>query len=150
MSRGGLQYVRGRSKGQQKKQNEQECPQRLKILEFHFVNRDEFLSRSRCVTSLSPSLPLSLSPPPSPPHAHLTCEVPFPPRRSGEYRKGLIPRKSGSVIGADWQRSGPSCVLLKRVPQGQTEIGGIVPRRSVRKYKALSVTVYSKHQTPWG
>ena len=36
------------------------------------------------------------------------------------------PRKSGSVIGADRQRFGPSCVLLKRVPQGRTESGGIV------------------------
>jgi hypothetical protein len=36
------------------------------------------------------------------------------------------PRKSGSLIGADRQRSGPSCVLLKRVLQGQTESGGIV------------------------
>ena len=36
------------------------------------------------------------------------------------------PRKSGSVIGADRQRFGPSCVLLKRVPQSRTESGGIV------------------------
>ena len=36
------------------------------------------------------------------------------------------PRKSGSVIGADRQRSGPSCVLLKRMPQGRTVSGGIV------------------------
>ena len=36
------------------------------------------------------------------------------------------PRKSGSLIGADRQRFGPSCVLLKRVPQGRTESGGIV------------------------
>ena len=36
------------------------------------------------------------------------------------------PRESGSVIRADRQRSGPSCVLLKGVPQGQTESGGIV------------------------
>ena len=36
------------------------------------------------------------------------------------------PRKSGSVIGADRQWFGPSCVLLKRVPQGRTESGGIV------------------------
>jgi hypothetical protein len=35
------------------------------------------------------------------------------------------PRKSGSVIGADRQRSCPSCVLLQRVPQGRTESGGI-------------------------
>jgi len=36
------------------------------------------------------------------------------------------PRKSGSVIWADRQRSVPSCVLLKRMPQGRTESGGIV------------------------
>ncbi len=36
------------------------------------------------------------------------------------------PRKSGSLIGADRQRFGPSRVLLKRVPQGRTESGGIV------------------------
>jgi hypothetical protein len=35
------------------------------------------------------------------------------------------PRESGSVIGADRRRSGPSCVLPKGVPQGQTESGGI-------------------------
>jgi len=39
---------------------------------------------------------------------------------------GSNPRKSGLVIGADRQRFGPSCVLLKRVPQGRTESGGIV------------------------
>ena len=27
------------------------------------------------------------------PVSHPTCEVPFPPRRSGEYRKGLIPAR---------------------------------------------------------
>jgi hypothetical protein len=37
-----------------------------------------------------------------------------------------IPRESGSVIGADRRRSGPSCVLPKGVPQGQTESRGIV------------------------
>ena len=36
------------------------------------------------------------------------------------------PRQSGSVIGADRRRSGPSCVLPKGVPQGQLESGGIV------------------------
>ena len=36
------------------------------------------------------------------------------------------PSSSGPVIEADPQRSCPSCVLLKRVPQGQTESGGIV------------------------
>jgi hypothetical protein len=65
------------------------------------------------------------------PVSHPTCEVPFPPIRSGPpvVPGGLWipnPRKSGSVIGADRQRFGPSCVLLKRVPQGRTESGGIV------------------------
>jgi hypothetical protein len=36
------------------------------------------------------------------------------------------PPKSRSVIGADLQRFGPSCVLLKRVLQGRTESAGIV------------------------
>ena len=114
-----------------------------------------------CNPSLPPSRARALSLPPSlllsggvrfpyffpldgrSPVSHPTCEVPFPPRRSGEYRKGMIParplyqgvcdqfetpnpRKSGSVIWADRQRFGPSCVLLKRVPQGRTESGGIV------------------------
>ena len=38
----------------------------------------------------------------------------------------LIVINSLSLIGADRQRFGPSCVLLKRVPQGRTESGGIV------------------------
>jgi len=74
------------------------------------------------------------------PVSHHTCNVPFPPRRSGEYRKGMIParllyqgvwgfgipnpRESGSAIREDCRRSGPSCVLPKGVPQGQTESGG--------------------------
>jgi hypothetical protein len=72
--------------------------------------------------------------------SHPTCEVPFLPRRSGEYRKGMIPARPlyqggcGSVWdpepskerGAHRQRFGPSCVLLKRVPQGRTESGGVV------------------------
>jgi len=33
------------------------------------------------------------------------------------------PRESGSVIGADRRRSGPSCVLPEGVPQGQTGVG---------------------------
>ena len=69
-----------------------------------------------------------------------TCEVPFPPRRSGECRKGISrparctredvdrfgipnPRKSGSVIGADRQRFGPSCVLPKGVPRAKRRVG---------------------------
>ena len=69
------------------------------------------------------------------PVSHPTCEAPFPRRRSGlvssrpaRCTRGAVdrfgipnPRKSGSVIGADRQRFGPSCVLLNRVPQGQTE-----------------------------
>ena len=74
------------------------------------------------------------------PVSHPTCEVPFPPRRSGKYRKGMVPARRlyqggcGSVWdpepskerGAHRQRFGPSCVLLKRVPQGRTESGGVV------------------------
>jgi hypothetical protein len=57
---------------------------------------------------------------------------PFPPRRNGEYRKGMISarplyqRESGSVIAADRTRSIPSCVLPQGVPQVQTESWGIV------------------------
>ena len=40
--------------------------------------------------------------------------------------RGLERVSSGSVIGADRRRSGPSCVLPKGVPQGKTESGGIV------------------------
>ena len=66
--------------------------------------------------SLSPNKALSLSL-----SLSLSCT-----RGSGD-RIGIPnPRKSGPVIGADRQRSGPSCVLLKRVPQGRTESGGIV------------------------
>jgi hypothetical protein len=47
--------------------------------------------------------------------------------RGSEDRFGIPkPRESGSVSGADWRRSGSSCVLPKGVPQGQTESGGIV------------------------
>ena len=65
------------------------------------------------------------------PVSHPTCEVPANigkgwsrlarcTRVSGD-RFGIPnPRKSGSVIVADRQRSGLSCVLLKRVPQGRT------------------------------
>ena len=48
------------------------------------------------------------------PVSHPTCEVPFPPRRSGEYWKGMIP----STIF-------PSCVFLA-CHKGRTESGGIV------------------------
>ncbi len=45
---------------------------------------------------------------------------------SGDLYGTPKPRESGSVIGSDRRRSGPSCVLPKGVPQGQTESGGIV------------------------
>ena len=77
------------------------------------------------------------------PVSHPTCEVPFPPRRSGEYRKGMMPARPlyqggcGSVwdpepskerVG-DW--GGPATVwsllcVAERVPQGRTESGSIV------------------------
>jgi len=62
----------------------------------------------------------------------------FSSKETGEYRKGTFPARPlyqgvrgsvwerGSEIGADRRRSGPSCVLPKGVPQGQTESGGIV------------------------
>ena len=77
------------------------------------------------------------------PVSHPTCEVPFPPRRSGEYRKGMIPARPlyqggcGSVwdpepskerVG-DWGRPATVWSLLcgaECVPQGRTESGGIV------------------------
>ena len=50
-----------------------------------------------------------------------------PSTRGSRDRFGILePRESGSVIGADRRRSGPSCVLPKGEPQGQTESGGIV------------------------
>jgi hypothetical protein len=75
--------------------------------------------------------------------SHPTCEVPFPLRRSGEYRYWMIPARplyqggwrsvwdpepSKERVG-DW--GGPATVwsLLcgaERVPQGRTESGGIV------------------------
>jgi hypothetical protein len=33
------------------------------------------------------------------------------------------PRKSGSVIWADWQRFGPSCVLMKRCHKAERRVG---------------------------
>ena len=81
--------------------------------------------RPRLVVSHSTCPPLS-----SPPHANSFVIGPAVIKhthRGAVDRFGIPnPRESGSVIGADLQRSGPSCVLLKRVPQGQTEIGGIV------------------------
>jgi hypothetical protein len=76
------------------------------------------------------------------PVSHPTCEVPFPPRRSGEYRKGMIPARPlyqggcGSVwdpepskerVG-DW--GGPATVwsllCVAETRAGRTESGGIV------------------------
>ena len=104
------------------------------------------LSLSVCLPlslSVSLSYSLGISLPLRSPVSHPKCEVPFPPRRSGEYRNGLIPARPlyqggwGSVwdpepskerVG-DW--GGPatvwsSCALLKRVQQGRTGSGGIV------------------------
>jgi hypothetical protein len=78
--------------------------------------------QSLCALSLSDSLSLSLSLwDGMSPVSHPTCDVPFPPRRTGEYWKGMI-----SARPLDRRRSGPFCVLPKGVPQGQTESGGIV------------------------
>ena len=65
-----------------------------------------------------------------------TCDVPFPPRRPGEYWQLMFPARplyrapGGQGIGLGsrtFERaSGPSCVLPKGVQQGQTESGGIV------------------------
>jgi len=57
-----------------------------------------FLNVTKPFLSLSLSLSLSLFPYFFPldgrsPVSHPTCEVPFPPRRSGEYRKGIIPAR---------------------------------------------------------
>jgi hypothetical protein len=77
------------------------------------------------------------------PVSHPTCEVPFPPRRSGEYRKGMIPARPwyqggwGSVWDPEPSKErvgdggGPATVwsllcVAERVPQGRTESGGIV------------------------
>ena len=39
------------------------------------------------------SIPVSFSLDGRSPVSHPTCEVPFPPRRSGEYRKGMMPAR---------------------------------------------------------
>ena len=57
--------------------------------------------------------------------SNLPTSIPVP-RGSGDGFGIPNPRGSGSVIGADRRRSGPSCVLPKGVPQGQTESGGLV------------------------
>ncbi len=99
--------------------------------------------RGRLVPPVRPSIPV-LSPPGMAGHPCLTlrarslslqgdpanigkgCSRPARCTRGAGDRFGISnPRKSGSVIGADRQRLGPSCVLLKRVPQGRTESGGI-------------------------
>ena len=87
---------------------------------------------SRFVVSHSTCPPLS-----SPPHANSFVIGPAVIKhtrgsgdRSGsrnlESMKHTHTRESWSVIGEDRRRSGPSCVLPKGVPQGQTESGGIV------------------------
>ena len=77
------------------------------------------------------------------PVSHPTCDVPFPPRRSSEYRKGMIPARPLYQVGCgsvwdpepskervgDW--GGPATVwsllcAAERVPRGRTESGGIV------------------------
>jgi hypothetical protein len=73
------------------------------------------------------------------PVSHPTCDVPFPPRRPPArplypgVRRSVWdpePSESGSVIGADWRRFGPSCVLPKGVPQGHSPpcVGPRAPR----------------------
>ena len=57
--------------------------------------------------------------------SNLPTSIPVP-RGSGDGFGIPNPRGSGSVIGAGRRRSGPSCVLPKGVPQGQTESGGLV------------------------
>ena len=72
-----------------------------------------------------------------PPVSHPTCDISCPPRRTGEYWKAMIPARPlyRGVRRSVWDpetsrarigRSGPSCVLPKGVPQGQTESGGRV------------------------
>jgi hypothetical protein len=43
------------------------------------------------------------------PVSHPTCEVPFPPRRSGEYRKGMIPARPlyQGGLGSGWDPEPP-------------------------------------------
>jgi hypothetical protein len=108
-------------------------------------NREQLQSGTTVsITPLPPSQSLPFFPwDGRSPVSHPTCDVPFPPRRPGEYWKGMIPdrplyqgvrgfvwdpkpRESGSVIWADRRRTGPTCVWPKGGPQGQTESGGIV------------------------
>ena len=62
------------------------------------------------------------------PVSHPTRHVPFPPRRTGEDWKGMIPARPlyPGVWESVWDPEPPSCVLPKGVPQGQTESGVIV------------------------
>ena len=55
-------------------------------------------------TASSSSSPAPPAPPRRSPVSHSTCDVPFPPRRSGEYRKGLIPARPlyQGVRGSVW------------------------------------------------
>jgi hypothetical protein len=72
----------------------------------------------------------------SSPVSHPTCDVPFPPRRPGEYWKGMFParplyqgvrdrfgipkpRQSGSVIGRTGDGLGPLVCCRKAWPNGE-------------------------------
>ena len=78
-----------------------------------------------CSTSDTFTLPVTTKQDLRPYVSNFPTSIPVP-RGSGDGFGIPNPRGSGSVIGADRRRSGPSCVLPKGVPQGQTESGGIV------------------------
>ena len=61
------------------------------------------------------------------PVSHPTCEVPFPPRRSGEYRKGMIPARV--VPGRLWICLHPAC---KARPEYARRRGHAVPAQETR------------------
>jgi len=101
-------------------------------LVFRYVSRSH-ISKTAGGTSQAAALPEARYPKRRtpiglPPHTtSSSTQVRYGCTREAVDRFGIPnPRKSGSVIGADRQRFGPSCVLLKRVPQGRTESGGIV------------------------
>ncbi len=60
--------------------------------------------------------------------SHPTCDVPFPPRRTGEYRKGMISARPlyQGVRRSVWDPQPRESGSPKGVLQGQTESGGIV------------------------
>ena len=91
--------------------------------------RDTASASLRCSSSLSLALRHMLGPE-RPEGGPALCT-----RGSGK-RFGIPkPRESGSVIGADRRRSGPSCVLPQGVPQGQKEsyAGARAPRGGVTR-----------------